>query len=260
MPPLDSPTLHFKSQGAGPPIVLIHGLFGSLENLGGIARVLAESATVYSLDLPNHGRSPHRDAMDLPSLANHVAQWMAVQGLERAHFVGHSLGGKVAMELALQEPARVASLVVMDIAPSHYGAHHNEVFAGLQAVASQQIHSRNDAERIMSPYVPETAVRSFLLKNIVRDERGRFVWRINLPVIHENYAKLVSANSKDVVYDGAVLFLKGGDSDYIGEKNREDIVARFPQAKIKVVANTAHWLHAEKPALVAKLIQQFLGV
>ncbi len=260
MPSSDFPTLHFKSQGAGAPLVLIHGLFGSLENLGGIARVLAESATVYSLDLPNHGRSPHRDSMDLPSMAKDVAQWMAAQGLESARFVGHSLGGKVAMELALQEPARVESLVVMDIAPSHYGAHHNDVFAGLHAVALQTLQSRKDAERIMTPYVPEPAVRSFLLKNIVRDTQGAFAWRMNLPVIYANYSKLVSANSQGATCEGGVLFLKGGDSDYIGEKNREDILSRFPNAKVKVVANTGHWLHAEKPALVAKLIQQFLDV
>ncbi len=256
----DSDVLNSKRQGAGPPVVLIHGLFGSLENLGGIARILAESATVYSLDLPNHGRSPHHQHMSLSSMAEDVACWMADQGLDSAGFVGHSLGGKVAMELALQRPELVDSLVVMDIAPVHYPPHHSDVFAGLQAVNLQEISSRRDAENIMTPYVPEVAVRSFLLKNIMRTGEGHFAWRMNLPVIRDNYEKLVSANGQSAEYGGNVLFLKGGDSDYIGEEHRHDILSRFPQAKVKVVANTGHWLHAEKPALVAKLIQQFFSV
>ena len=260
MPTADSDVLNSKCQGTGPPVVLIHGLFGSLENLGGIARILAESATVYSLDLPNHGRSPHHQHMGLSSMAEDVVGWMAEQGLGSADFVGHSLGGKVAMEVALKWPERVRSLVVMDIAPVHYPPHHNDVFAGLRAVNLQEISSRRDAENIMAPYVPEVAVRSFLLKNITRTEGGHFAWRMNLPVIRDNYEKLVSANSDGVAYDGDVLFLKGGDSDYIGEEHRHDILSRFPQAKVKVVANTGHWLHAEKPALVAKLIQQFFSL
>ncbi|MFL0804147.1 MAG: alpha/beta fold hydrolase [Agarilytica sp.] len=249
--------LHHKHQGQGAPLVLIHGLFGSLENLGAIARMLAHDFSVYSLDLPNHGRSPHVDDTSLPAMSKQVAQWMAQHKLENAHIVGHSLGGKTAMELALTRPALVDRLVVMDIAPSTYPPHHSDVFKGLLSVDIDNIRSRSEAEEAMKSHVPEIAVRSFLLKNIQRESSGRFSWRMNLTALHAHYADLICGNSNKV-FDGDTLFLKGGASDYITEKNRDDIVRRFPKSALKVVVNTGHWLHAEKPEIVSKLIQRFL--
>ncbi len=249
--------LHHKHQGQGAPLVLIHGLFGSLENLGAIARILAQDFSVYSIDLPNHGRSPHFESTSLSSMTKQVAEWMAQHKLENAHIVGHSLGGKTAMELALTRPALVDRLVVMDIAPSKYPPHHSDVFEGLLSVDIDNIRSRAEADEAMKPHVPEMAVRSFLLKNIQRDASGHFSWRMNLNALHTHYAELICGSS-DNVFDSDTLFLKGGASDYITEKNRDDIMRRFPKSSLKVVANTGHWLHAEKPEIVSKLIQRFL--
>ncbi|MFL0810130.1 MAG: alpha/beta fold hydrolase [Agarilytica sp.] len=250
--------LHSKKQGQGPALVLLHGLFGSLENLAALARDLQHHYTVYSIDLPNHGRSPHYSQTDLDAMTNTVIEWMAQHKIECAHLVGHSLGGKIAMQVALSKPERVDTLVVMDIAPSKYDPHHHSVFDGLFAVDVENITSRAEADEAMKAHVPELSVRSFLLKNITKAQTGHFVWRMNLPVLHKYYAELIRENA-DAQFAGATFFIKGGASDYITEKNRVDIEKRFPNASYKAVANVGHWLHAEKPALVARLVVNFLA-
>ncbi|HMU66376.1 MAG TPA: alpha/beta fold hydrolase [Cellvibrionaceae bacterium] len=248
--------LYSRTQGQGEPVILLHGLFGSMENLGALARPLAEHFAVHSVDLPNHGRSPHTDSTDLPAMANAVAAWMDAQGIHKAHIIGHSLGGKTAMELALSQPARISGLVVIDIAPVHYPPHHNEVFKGLSQVNPAQIQQRGEAEALMLPFVPETAVRSFLLKNLVKEADG-FRWRMNLPVISRDYPALIAGNRAGV-YTGPVLFVKGGNSDYVTSAHKSEIMARFPSAQLKIVPDTGHWLHAEKPDLVSGLTLRFL--
>ncbi len=250
--------LHHKKQGQGDAVILIHGLFGSLENLGALAKGLAEHFCVYSIDLPNHGRSPHSEATNLKQMSDEVLEWMRQHKLDNVFVVGHSLGGKVAMEIALRHPDQIKKLVVMDIAPSAYPPHHSDVFEGLRAVDIHNITSRSEAEASMKPHVPEVAVRSFLLKNIVRESAGHFSWRMNLRALYEGYADLICANHESC-FDAPVLFLKGGASDYISEKNRQDIESRFPEQSLKIVANTGHWLHAEKPAMVTRLINNFLA-
>lgn len=250
--------LNFSQAGEGPPLLLIHGLFGSLENLGGIARLLAKQFSVYSIDLPNHGRSPHTETLSMHSMANAVSDWLDSRHLERVSLVGHSLGGKVAMELALSQPDKVDKLVVMDIAPVHYPPHHDDVFAGLTAVEPESLKTRSEADAILKNHVPEIAVRSFLLKNLVKNGSG-FAWRMNLPVLQQYYDEILAANSENSQFPGDALFIKGGDSNYIQEKHRQAIVSRFPKANVKTVPGTAHWLHAEKPDLIASIITRFIN-
>lgn len=247
-----------RAPSSRPNIVLIHGLFGSLENLGGIARQLTEDYNVYSVDLPNHGRSVHTADITLASMTEMVKAWMDENGLKKAYVFGHSLGGKVAMELALRYPEIVERIVVVDIAPVHYPPHHDEVFSGLLAVEPTQLSSRGEADKQLAEHVEEVAIRSFLLKNLVKQVEGGFRWRMNLAGIHQAYPSLIQGNSAGAVFEGPVLFIKGGDSDYIQESHRADIMQRFPKANLKVVVNTGHWLHAEKPAVVAKLTRSFL--
>ena len=145
--------IYHKSQGSGEPIVVIHGLFGSLENLGVIARSLAKNYRVYSLDLPNHGRSVHTDNMSLASMAKRVECWMGEQGIDQAVLLGHSLGGKVAMELSLMYPERVSMLLVADIAPVDYQPRHDDVFAGFASVEAATISGRAEADKLMAAHV-----------------------------------------------------------------------------------------------------------
>lgn len=249
--------LHVKQAGTGKPVVLIHGLFGSLENLGAIARQLAENFCVYSVDLPNHGRSPHSDDTSLAHMSELVYHWLQRQSFSQCSLVGHSLGGKVAMELALTYPDRFDKLAVLDISPVKYQPHHNSVFAGLLGLEPDKLKNRSEADAYLAQHIREPAVRSFLLKNLVKQEQG-YGWRMNLTTLHNSYERLIAGNREGAVFNGATLFLKGSRSDYIDASHEQAIRSRFPQAQLKIVSDTGHWLHAEKPDLVARLLRRFL--
>ncbi len=220
--------------------------------------MLASSYRVYAVDLPNHGRSPHVSDCTLQSMACAVSGWMDEQKLESAVILGHSLGGKVAMELALMQSAKVEALIVLDIAPVSYVPRHNDVFKGLLAIRPGELSSREEADKILCEYGLESAVRTFLLKNLVRDTQG-FKWRMNLHDIHKSYQQLISANRLGT-YIGRTLFVKAENSDYIVEGYRQDIIGRFPNAQLKIASDTAHWLHAEKPELIARIALRSLEV
>lgn len=248
--------LYHRESGQGAPLVLLHGLFGSLENLSGLARVLGANHTVYSVDLPDHGRSPHTERSDLAAMVDGVRRWMDAQQLSRAILVGHSLGGKVAMELALQNPDRVTGLVVMDVAPVAYDSRHDNVFQGLLSVPVEEIQSRARADEALKVSIADAAVRGFLLKNLVKEGEG-FRWRMNLQGLHRGYRQLIAGNSAGN-FDGPTLFVRGGQSDYIQPGAEADIQQRFPQARIETVEEAGHWLHAEQPDAVGRIIAGFL--
>ncbi len=258
---------HMKSQTAQSdlPILMIHGLFGSLENLAGVAKQLSSEREVFLVDLPNHARSAHTDETSHTAMADAVAAWMHEHDVECVDIIGHSLGGKVAMQLALTMPSLVRHLVVIDIAPAHYPPHHSEVFEGLNSLDLELVSNRREADAHMIQFVPDVDVRSFLLKNLVKNtgespetKDNAFMWRFNLPVLSRDYPLLIQANTQ-AVFDGRVLFIKGGHSDYIIESYRHDIVSRFPNATVKVVNDTGHWLHAEKPVITAGIIARYIN-
>ena len=238
---------------------MIHGLFGSIENLGMITRLLKDDFSIYSLDLPNHGRSAHVDHVSLASMADAIVRWMDDNHLARAHFLGHSLGGKVAMEIALHYPERVNRLVVADIAPVAYERRHDDVLAGFAAVDLQSIQNRKEADTAMAAYVPEIAVRSFLLKNLEK-VGDNWQWRIHLKGISECYDKLIEGNrTPDKPVSVETLFIKGELSSYILPEHKDAILTLFPNAKVKVISGTEHWLHAEKPDIFSGIVRRFLS-
>ena len=252
-----SMALHGTTTGTGPDLILLHGLFGAGDNLGGLRRRLKDRFRVHTLDLRNHGDSPHTDAMSYPEMAVDVSDWMAAQGLEEAALLGHSMGGKVAMELALSAPQRVTRLIVADIAPVRYDPHHAEILEGLQRLDPGQCRSRREADGLLAEVVSEPRVRQFLLTNLVPQDEG-FRWRFHLAALVNCYDQIMAAPEATGPYQGPVLFIKGGESDYIQEAHREAVLARFPQADMKAVPGVGHWLHAEKPDLVARLCERFL--
>ena len=245
--------------GDGQPLILLHGLFGMGGNLSMIAKPLAESFKVYSLDLRNHGRSPRADSMTLSEMAADVREFMDAHGINRAHLLGHSLGGKVAMQVALNYPKRVERLVVADIAPVAYSGGHSDVFAGLEAVSLSKLTSRRDADKVLCQFIKEDNVRMFLLKNLYRGEKGEFEWRLNLPALSRCYPCLGQANECDQPFTGPVLFIKGELSDYIKEAYSDATRLLFPRAQLKIIQNTGHWLHAEKPVIFNQLVTRFLA-
>lgn len=250
--------LNYIEQGSGPCIILIHGMFGSLSNLGALARTLVDRYRVISVDLRNHGDSPHEQKMDLPSMAADIVGLIDDLNISRATLVGHSLGGKIAMQIALNFPLRVNSLVVADIAPAAYTGGQDQALAALAALSGLQVESRSAADKVMSEYIQEAPTRAFLLKNLTRDAQGNLRLKLNMSSIIENYGTTLVAAPTGDTFSGATLFLKGENSAYIQDKHRPIIERMFPKLQFEVVANAGHWLHAEQPKVVNALIGFFL--
>lgn len=246
-----------KIRGDGKPLLLLHGLFGSGENLGGINRRLSEDYQTFAIDLRGHGRSPHVGSMNYRDMAGDVLRVMDREGLDTAHVFGHSMGGKTAMQLALSHGDRVSKLVVGDIAPVRYERQHNRILDGLQAVALAAPESRKEAEAILSDYEYEPAILTFLATNWRRDGDAGWGWRLDLGAIVRDYENIRDEVS-GVPFNKETLFLRGGLSDYVLADHKEAILKLFPKAAVRTIEGTGHWLHAEKPDMVARTIDKFL--
>lgn len=244
-------------KGEGRPLLLLHGLFGAGDTLGGIRRRLAPEYEVHSLDLRNHGDSPHTDSMSYPEMAADVLAYMDRAGLGEVCLLGHSMGGKAAMELALMAPERVERLIVADIAPVAYEPHHDEIQEALEAFDPAAVKSRREADAFLAEHIGEKGVRQFLLTNLVPSDGG-FRWRMNVPGILACYQQIMAGPATDGVFEGPTLFIRGGDSDYIQSSHQDAVLGYFPNAELKMIPDVGHWLHAEKPELFARICQRFL--
>lgn len=253
-------TLAASDYGAGPPLVVLHGLFGSGRNWAGIARQLAAVRSVHVLDLPNHGQSPWTDAMGYPEMAAAVAGWMDGRGLPAAALLGHSMGGKVAMMLALTQPARVERLVVVDVAPVPYPPHLLAYARAMRAVDLGRITRRAEVDAELAAVVDDTAERQFLLQNLVSGDGG-LRWRLNLPVIEAALPAISGFPDlpPEAAYPGPALFIAGGLSRYLQPAHEPAIRARFPAARLVTVPNAGHWVHAERPETVLAELLPFLS-
>ncbi|UZE95981.1 alpha/beta fold hydrolase [Alkalimarinus alittae] len=246
--------------GQGEPIVLVHGLFGSLENLGMIARGLSDQYEVHAIDVRNHGRSPHSDVHTYEAISGDIIGYLDSCGITRCHFLGHSMGGKAVMHLALNFPERVNKLIVADIAPVKYEPHHNEIFEGLLSLPLTELQSRGEADQLLAKTVKTTAVRQFLLKNLVKNGNSGFSWKMNLKSLCKNYQHIMAGQSSKAPFDGEVLFIAGGKSNYIQRQHREHVLQLFPNIEMKIIPDTGHWLHAEKPELFVRICERFLDL
>lgn len=252
---LKKPTLP-ESKQASENIFIIHGLFGSLSNLSGLASELQEIHHTISVDLRNHGDSPHDNSMTYLEMANDIFVLADHLNIERFSIVGHSMGGKVAMACALLNPQRVNKIIVADIAPAVYPDKHNDVFIGLHALENEKIKTRKTADLTLSAYVTTPEVRQFLLKSL-RKKGEYFHLLFNLPALSANYAAIRAWPKFDNIFNKEALFIKGADSDYILPEYQADILQYFPNAKAKMIKNTGHWLHAEKPKTFNRLVKEF---
>lgn len=260
-----SATLHARvlpcecaTNDALPPAILLHGLFGSGSNLGQLGRAMAVRRDVHLLDLPGHGRSPWSSALTLPSMAQAVQRYIEADVGVSPVLVGHSLGGKVAMELALAQPALCVALVVADIAPVTYQARHDAVFAALRSVTERQLETREAAAEHIADCLADDETASFLSSSLRKDREGRYDWRFDRAALEANYASLIAAPTGERAYEGPTLFVKGGDSDYLVEEHWSAITRLFPAAVVKVMAGCGHWLHVQKPSLFNATVMRFL--
>ncbi|MDB6125673.1 MAG: Alpha/beta hydrolase fold protein [Pedosphaera sp.] len=250
--------LNYRIHGTGFPLIILHGLFGSSDNWQTISRKLGEHFQVFAVDLRNHGNSPHSDVFNYEVMAEDLLEFMESHGLSKAHVLGHSMGGKMAMQFALQYPDKVEKLIVVDIAPKAYPPWHVPIFEALLALDLTAFHSRKEIDDALTIAIPETPVRQFLLKNLSQGEDATFKWKLNLRAIYQNYERLNRALPKDREYMGPVLFIRGGQSDYVQDRDMDMIRKIFPQAVLATVQEAGHWVHAEKGEEVVEMVLRFI--
>ncbi len=225
--------------------------------------MFSERYQVFTIDLRNHGRSPHSDIFDFPSMMGDVKHFIENHGLSPANILGHSMGGKVAMWLALEHPELVRRLIVADIAPRAYPPHHTHILNALRSLDLPAYTSRTEIDQALAESIKEMPIRQFLLKNLENalDAQGgsTYSWKMNLPVIYEQYPNINQEIKTGPTYDGPVLFVKGGRSNYITDKDAPHIRSLFPRADIQQIPNAGHWLHAEAPQQFSEMVLQFLN-
>lgn len=249
--------LHFKSSGKGEPLIILHGLFGMLDNWQTIANRLDNRYLVYLVDLRNHGRSPHMESMTYPEMAEDIVQLMDAEGIPAANILGHSMGGKVAMQLAFDHPLRVQKLIVADIGPKGYPPGHDQIFEALDAVVLPAVTQRRDAEEMMQQVLHDPGIILFLMKNLQRHTDGSYGWRMNLEVIREQYSSIRGPVSGESFHDPA-LFIRGSRSDYIPENDWPAIQELFPLAALVTIPDAGHWVHADQPDMLLNEVVRFL--
>lgn len=251
--------LHYEESGGGLPVIIMHGLFGSLANWRGVARSLSAHYRVINLDVRNHGQSAWADDLSYGALAADVLALMDQLGLERARLLGHSLGGKLAMVLADTAPERFTHLAVVDIAPKTYPAWHQEVFSALRAVNLTQLRSRDAASAMMSTHVFDPAVRAFLTANLVHNPQG-WRWRFNIDALQAAYPTVSDMPPLNGFFCGATLFVRGEYSAYIADTDRPILAQSYPQGCLHTLAGARHWPHIEAPEAFLQTIKQFFAV
>lgn len=252
--------LNYRQYGSGEPVIILHGLLGSLDNWQAIARVLSTHYQIIVPDQRNHGRSPHSPNFSYELLAEDILELMEDLNLENASVIGHSMGGKVAMKLALNHSEKISKAVFADIAPAQYEDRHQTVFKALLTVNLELLESRQQAEGILFSIIGEDQTTiQFLMKGLYRDEANQFKWRFNVRALYDAYFKISAGICSNMPFTRPVLFIKGEMSDYINPANYTEINSLFPNNRLLEIAGAGHWVHADKPAEFTDAVLAFLG-
>ncbi len=249
--------LFFRQLGQGKPMIILHGLLGSSDNWHSLGKLFAETFSVYLIDQRNHGLSPHSDEFNYKVLTQDLEEFIKENKIEKPHLIGHSMGGKTAMNFAVKNPDALNKLIVVDIVPKKYIVRHDRLIEGMKAIPLDEISSRAEAEVSMAGYEPDPAVRQFLLKNLSRNSEGKFVWKVNLPIIDQHLQETGEGMIYKGTFDGPTMFINGEKSDYFKAGDEISIKKIFPQAKF-ISLDTGHWVQAEKPQEFAQTVLQFL--
>lgn len=237
-------------------VVILHGLFGSLSNLSITKKSLEAQFNVISFDLPDHGESDRTNEFSFEFYANAIHLQLDTLGIHQFNLLGHSLGGKIAMMMANIQPEKIQKLLIADISPAAYSPRHQNVFAGLEAVDLATTIDRKHADSQLAQHIEMPSVRQFLLKSLYRNNEN-WHWRFNLPLLKRDYAKL-SCALPSFTFLGSTLFIKGANSDYLTSEHSELIKSMFPNSQAKIISGTGHWLHAEKPHIFNRIVENFL--
>ncbi len=251
--------LYYRKYGRGKPFLILHGLLGASGNWHSLSRTtFGRTWATYTLDLRNHGRSPHAREMTYAAMARDVLEFTQDLHAGDVHVMGHSMGGKVAMQLAISYPQLVDRLIVVDVAPRAFDDARPRVIQALKSVDLAKHTDRRSIDRALAPHFESRSVRQFLMKNLVRKD-GRFAWRPNLDALERAYPGIAGPVTAKGIFEGDALFLRGELSDYIRESDERDIVRRFPAARIETVPGAGHWVHADAPEAFARRVSEFLA-
>ena len=239
--------LYSRVLGEGQPLLIIHGLFGMSDNWQSLAKLYADYFEVHLIDQRNHGRSPHADEFSYLHLSNDLHQYIIDNQLNDIIVIGHSLGGKIAMQFAVSYPEFLSKLIIVDISPRFYPIHHDKIIEGLKMLDFSILKSRSQADAVLSEYIAERDVRQFLLKSMYWKEKGQLDFRFNLKSISQNIDNVGEALDNEANCSIPTLFIKGGNSNYINDDDEDLIFKHFTDAEIQTLDEVGHWLHAEKP-------------
>ena len=251
--------LNFRQIGAGTPIIILHGLFGMSDNWQTFARMLEQNNfATYLVDHRNHGQSPHDPIHNYLVMASDVAELITDLHLQQPIVLGHSMGGKVAIQLAIDHPEMVSKLVVVDIAPYNYPIHHREILDALLSVNLNEIKSRSEAEKILADKIDDVGTRQFLLKNLYWITPEKLAWRFNLTALNSEIEEVGNATWPPVPINTEVLFVRGENSGYLDTTRYKEIEQWYPHAQFETISNAGHWVQAEQPKLLLDAILKFI--
>lgn len=239
--------LNFKSLGSGTPVVILHGLLGSLDNWQTFAKRLSAGYKVYTVDLRNHGKSPHSDEHSYKAMAGDIVEFFNEHHIKKAHLIGHSMGGKTAMQFAIHHPERILKLFVVDIAPRSYESGHDMIFDALLNIDLSGITRREEADALLAQKISDSSVRQFLLKNLDRNADGSFSWKMNLQGLWKNYSNINIPIQSVMPVAVPAIVIRGGKSSYVEDTDLESFKEIFSDVKLITVPNSGHWVHAETP-------------
>lgn len=249
--------LNFKSFGEGQPLIIIHGLLGSLNNWQTLAREFGKHFQTFIIDQRNHGKSDHSNEWNYEVMAKDLKEFIDEHNIENPIILGHSMGGKTVMRFAQDFPNIAEKLIVADISPRYYTPHHQSIFKGLNEIDLANLKSRKEADESLSHYVSNIGERQFLLQNLERTPNG-FGWKMNLDVITQNIGNVGEAQEPSTPITTPTLFVRGGNSGYIAQEDEILIPQYFTDVDIKTVQNAGHWLHAEQPQFFFDTVMGFM--
>ena len=251
--------LFYRKFGQGKPLIILHGLFGQSDNWNTLAKQFAENGfEVYTVDLRNHGLSPHNEVWNYQVMSDDILELVNDNNLQNIILLGHSMGGKVAMQFAIQHQELLDKLVVIDIAPKYYPQRNKEVLMALNAVNLATVKTRKEIETVLSKYITDFGTRQFLLKNIFWKENTDLDWRFNLKVITTEFENTGEATPVGIICATPALFIRGAESNYILDEDLTSIQDIFPNSILETIANAGHWVHAEKPKEFFECVMNFI--
>jgi pimeloyl-ACP methyl ester carboxylesterase len=252
--------LFYRQYGEGQPVIILHGIFGISDNWVTIGRRIAEKFDVYIPDQRNHGQSPHSSTFNYLVLVDDLAEFIEDHQLVNPILIGHSMGGKVAMNFTLEYPHRVDKLIVVDMSVRAYPARkqHMDIMSAMLSVDFDEVDSREEVEKIIQEKTNSPRISQFVLKNLYRIGRKRLAWRLNIEDIYNNVENVFEGIDSSYTFDHPSLFIKGGSSDYILDEDYELIRKNFPNAQFRTIENASHWVHADKPDELCMIFSEFL--